>query len=171
MHAISLAQSAPMSAFQSGKSVQTNSSVTKQQPAISWLPKVIAVLGALLLIAGALIALFHPVMLVPPYDEINGAVHIYAGYLASRNLAMAVMLLVALAVPAKRWLNNLLLLLSLVQFLDAVIDVVEGRWPVAIGVMLLALVFLFAFFRSSVQEDPHLEGERLARRPTHQSES
>jgi len=134
-----------MPALQSGnKSVQTNSSLIKEQPAIGWLPKVIAVFGALLLIAGALIALFNPVMLVSPHDEINGAVHIYAGYLVSRNLAMAVMLLVALAVAAKRWLNNLLLLISLVQFLDAVIDIVEGRWPVAIGVTFLALVFLFA---------------------------
>jgi hypothetical protein len=134
-----------VSAYQSGnKSVQTNSYLAREKSAIGWLPKVIAVLGALLLIAGALIALFHPVMLVSAHDEINGAVHIYAGYLASRNLAMAVMLLAALGLSAKRLLNNLLLLVSLVQFLDAVIDVVEGRLPVAIGVMSLAVLFFVA---------------------------
>ena len=34
-------------------------------------------------------------MLVSPHDEINDAVHIYAGYLASRNMALAVMLIAA----------------------------------------------------------------------------
>ena len=114
-----------VSLSQSGdKSVQTNSSLLREKPAIGWFPKVVAVLGALLLITGALIALFHPVMLGSPHDEINGAVHIYAGYLAARNLAMAIMLLV-----------------SLVQFLDALIDVGEGRLPVAIGVIILAVLF------------------------------
>jgi hypothetical protein len=131
-----------VSAYQSGnKSVPTTSSLLREKPAIGCFPKGVAVLGALLLITGALIALFHPVMLVSPRDEINGAVHIYAGYLASRNLAMAIMLLAALGFAAKRLLNNLLLLVSLVQFLDALIDVVEGRLPVAIGVMILAVLF------------------------------
>ena len=134
-----------MFAYQSGnKSVQTNSFLVREKSAIGWLPKVIAVLGALLLIAGALIALFHPVMLVSAHDEINGAVHIYAAYLASRNLALAVMLFAALGLGAKRLLNNLLLLVSLIQLLDAVIDVVEGRWPVATGVMILAVLFFVA---------------------------
>jgi hypothetical protein len=131
-----------VSAYQSGnKSVQTTSSLLREKAAIGWFPRVVAVLGALLLITGALIALFHPIMLVSAQDEINGAVHIYAGYLASRNLAMAIMLLAALGFAAKRLLNNLLLLVSLVQFLDALIDVVEGRLPVAIGVMILAVLF------------------------------
>jgi hypothetical protein len=131
-----------VSAYQSGsKSVQTTSSLLREKPVIGWFPKVVAVLGALLLITGALIALFHPVMLVSPHDEINGAVHIYAGYLAARNLAMAILLLAALGLAAKRLLNHLLLLVSLVQFLDAVIDVVEGRFPVAVGVMILAVLF------------------------------
>jgi hypothetical protein len=131
-----------VSAYQSGnKSVPTTSSLLREKPAISWFPKVVAELGTLLLITGALIALFHPVMLVSPHDEINGAVHIYADYLASRNLAMAIMLLAALGLAAKRLLNNLMLLVSLVQFLDALIDVVEGRLPVAIGVMILAVLF------------------------------
>ena len=134
-----------MSAYQSGnKSVQANSPLAREKSANAWLPKVIAALGTLLLIAGALIALFHPVMLVSPRDEINGAVQVYAGYLASRNLAVAFMLLAALGFGAKRLLSYLLLLLSVIQLLDAVIDVVEGRWPVAAGVMVLAVLFFIA---------------------------
>jgi len=56
-------------------------------------------------------------------------------------VALAIMLLAALGFAAKRLLNNLLLLVSLVQFLDALIDVGEGRLPVAIGVIILAVLF------------------------------
>src|SRR5450631_3098515 len=108
---------------------------------IPWWVRLIVILGAILTTMGAVIALVHPEMLVSPHDEINGAVHIYAGYLAARNLAMAIMLLAALGFAAKRLLNNLLLLVSLVQFLDALIDVGEGRLPVAIGVIILAVLF------------------------------
>jgi hypothetical protein len=54
------------------------------------------------------------------------------------------MLFAALGLGAKRLLNNLLLLVSLIQLLDAVIDVVEGRWPVAAGVVVLAVLFFGA---------------------------
>ena len=134
-----------MSAYESGsKSVQANSSLVREKSAIGWWPKAIAVLGALLLAAGALIALFHPAMLVSAHDEINGAVHIYAGYLASRNLALAIMLIAALRLGAKGMLNNLLLLVALIQLLDAVMDVIEGRWPVVAGVVVLAMLFFIA---------------------------
>jgi len=134
-----------MSVSESGsKGVPANSSLGSEKSAIGWWPKAIAVLGALLLTAGAVIALFHPVLLVSTQDEINGAVHVYAGYLASRNLALAIMLLVALGFGAKSMLNNLLLLVALIQLLDAVMDVIEGRWPVATGVVVLAVLFFIA---------------------------
>ena len=65
--------------------------------ALPWWLRTIVVVGALLMATGAFIALLHPVLLVSPHDEINGAVHIYAGYLASRNLGLAIMLLVAMS--------------------------------------------------------------------------
>jgi hypothetical protein len=37
-----------------------------------------------------------------------------------------------------------LLLVALIQLLDAVMDVVEGRWPVAAGVAVLAVLFFIA---------------------------
>jgi hypothetical protein len=134
-----------MSAHESGsKRVQANSSLVREKSAIGWWPRAIAILGALLLAAGAVIALFHPAMLVSGRDEINGAVHIYAGYLASRNLALAIMLVAALLFGAKGMLSNLLLLVALIQLLDAVMDVIEGRWPVAAGVAVLAVLFFIA---------------------------
>ena len=96
--------------------------------ALPWWLRTIVVVGALLMVTGAFIALLHPVLLVSPHDEINGAVHIYAGYLASRNFGLAIMLLVAMSLRGRGMLNTLILLTAFIQVLDAGIDCVEGRW-------------------------------------------
>jgi hypothetical protein len=114
------------------------------EPAIPLWLGLIVVLGALLTAMGAVIALVHPVMLVSPHDEINGAVHIYAGYLAARNIALALMLVALLCIGARRALGNLMVLIGLIQLLDTSMDVVEGRWAVAPGVMVFGVVFLIA---------------------------
>jgi hypothetical protein len=92
--------------------------------------------------AGAFIALLHPVLLVSPHDDINGAVHIYAGYLFSRNLAIAVMLLIALSLRASATLNTLMLLTGFIQLLDAIVDCFEVRWAIVPGIAVLGLLFL-----------------------------
>src|SRR5664279_780262 len=61
----------------------------------TWVSLVVLV-GALLTAIGAVIALVNPAMLAAPHIEINGAVHIYAGYLAARNFALAFMLVALL---------------------------------------------------------------------------
>ena len=119
----------------------------KTAPAItSWL-WIVVLLGALLLGAGGVIALVRPAMLVSPRDEINAAVHIYAGYLAARNLALALLLLVALSLRARAALSTLMLLVACIQFLDAIIDVQEGRWIIIPGVVVLGLLFLIGSCR------------------------
>ena len=87
--------------------------------------------------AGGIIALLNPAMLVSPNDSINNAVHVYAGYLASRNLCLAAMLLVLLAMRSTRALGNLVLLTAFIQL-------VEGRWPIVPGVLVLDLFFFLA---------------------------
>ena len=116
-----------------------------------WL-RTVVILGALLMAIGAVLAVIHPAMLVSPHDEINGAVHIYAGYLASRNLAMAILLIVLLSLSAKRALSNLMFLVALIQLLDACIDCAEARWPIIPGVLILGLIFLFA--AAKLSSDP-----------------
>ena len=118
-------------------------------PAMPWWISVVVILGALLLAAGAAIALLHPAMLVSPNDQINGAVRIYAGYLASRNLALAIALALLLSLQARRTLSSLMLVVALVQLLDACMDCAEGRWMVAPGVLVIGVVFLFAASRLS----------------------
>ena len=114
------------------------SAITDRVPLL-W--SVIIVFGALLMAAGAVIALLHPAMLVSPHDEINGAVHIYAGYFASRNAAFAIMLLTLLALRARVPLGNLMVLIAFVQFIDAFIDCAEGRWTIVPGVLILGILF------------------------------
>ena len=109
--------------------------------ALPWWLRTIVVVGALLMVTGAFIALLHPALLVSPHDEINGAVHIYAGYLASRNLGLAIMLLVAMSLRDRAMLNTLILLTAFIQMLDAGIDCVEGRWAIVPGVVVFGLLF------------------------------
>jgi len=114
-----------------------------------WWVRMIVVLGALLMTAGAMIALVHPALLVSPHDEINGAVHIYAGYLAARNFGLALMLVAAMSFRSRGTLNTSMLLTALIQMLDAGIDCVEGRWAVVPGVIIFGLLFLVGAARLS----------------------
>ncbi len=117
--------------------------------ALPWWLQTIVLLGALLMGAGALIALLNPAMLVSPHDEINAAVHVYAGYLFSRNAALAILLVASMIFRAKGTLNTLILLTAFVQLLDAAVDCMEGRWAIVPGVLVFGLLFLLASARLS----------------------
>jgi hypothetical protein len=114
-----------------------------------WWLIAVAVLGAILMAIGGVIALIHPAMLVSPKDEINGAVQIYAGYFAARNLALAIMLIAALSMRTKALLNHLMLFAGVIQLFDTVLDCVEGRWTILPGVIILALLFFAASWKLS----------------------
>jgi hypothetical protein len=114
-----------------------------------WWLQAIVLLGALLMAAGALIALLDPVMLVSPHENINAAIHIYAGYLFSRNAALAVFLVVSVLIRARGTLNILVLLTAFIQSLDAAVDCMEGRWVIVPGVVVFGLLFLLASARLS----------------------
>ena len=115
--------------------------------AFPWWLQTIVLLGALLMGAGALIALLNPAMLVSPHDEINAAVHVYAGYLFSRNAALAILLVASMIRRAKGTLNTLILLTAFVQLLDAAVDCMEGRGVLVPGVLIFGLLFLLASAR------------------------
>ena len=123
--------------------------------------RAVVVLGAVLMATGAVLALVRPQMLVSPHDEINGAVRIYAGYLTSRNLTIALMLLAALALRTRNMLNSLILLTGFVQALDAVVDIAEGRWVIVPGVAVLAVLFFLAAARLSGYPFWRVEAWRL----------
>jgi hypothetical protein len=137
-----------MSSFKGGRNSGAAQSIAISRP-IGWWPPAVVLLSIVLTAMGGMIALVHPVMLVSPHDEINGAVHIYAGYLAARNLALAGMLLALLILGARRALGNLVAIVGLIQLLDGCMDVAEGRWVVAPGVAVLGLILLIAAARFS----------------------
>jgi hypothetical protein len=132
-----------------GAGISSSASSTWANAPIPLAVRAVVVLGALLLMIGTGVALFHPVLLVSPRDEINGAVHIYAGYFASRNLGLAIVLLIALAFRAKTALGSLLIFAGAIQWIDAVMDCVEQRWAVAPGVTILGTIFFLAAMRLS----------------------
>jgi hypothetical protein len=107
----------------------------------------IVALCAFLMALGAVVALFNPAMLVAKGEEINGAVRVYAGYLFSRNLVIAAMLLGTLLIRARGALGNMMVLAALIQLLDAVLDGAEARWILVPGVLALGLALLFGAFR------------------------
>jgi hypothetical protein len=109
----------------------------------------IVVVGAVLMAAGAVIAEVNPQMLVAPNTAIDSATHVYAAYLVSRNLVLAVMLLAALASRAKPVLHTLLVAVAFIQIADAVLDALEGRWPIVPGVFVLGILFFIAAARIS----------------------
>jgi hypothetical protein len=142
----------PMSEMQTADQVSLANSHPEPLPATTafpWWLQTIVLLGALVMGTGALIALLSPAMLVSPHDEINAAVHVYAGYLFSRNAALAILLVGSLIFRAKGTLNTLILLTAFVQFLDVAVDCMEGRWVIVPGVLIFGLLFLLASARLS----------------------
>jgi hypothetical protein len=114
-----------------------------------WWVTAIVIVGSLLLIVGAIVALLRPQMLLSPSEAVTPAVRVYAGYLVSRNLALGLMLLSALRLRTRLPLHSLMVLYALVQLLDVVMDVIEHRWTVVPGIVVLALLFLLGASRLS----------------------
>jgi hypothetical protein len=101
------------------------------------------------MITGAYFALFQPQMLLSPNQQITQGVHTYAGYLVSRNLALGVLLLVALSLRALGALSTLMVLYAFIQLLDACNDGFEGRWAIVPGISILGVLFLIGAARIS----------------------
>jgi hypothetical protein len=114
-----------------------------------WWVTAFVMVGSLLLIAGAMLALLRPQMLLSPDQPVTPAVRVYAGYLVSRNLALALMLLSALRAGGRVTLHGMMVLYALVQLLDAVMDVIEHRWTLLPLIIVLALLFLVGACRLS----------------------
>jgi hypothetical protein len=107
-----------------------------------------AVLAAALLVTGGVLALVKPAMLAGPQAAGNDAVRIFAGYIASRNLSIALVLLGGLLLRRQQLVAAALLLVGFVQYADALFDAIEGRWPIVPGVLLLGTLFLLAAAKS-----------------------
>jgi hypothetical protein len=96
------------------------------------------------LIAGALISLWHPILLVSPHDEINPAVRVFAAYTFSRDLGLAIVLVTALRLRARATLNGMLLLTGFIQMLDAFTDCLDHRWAIVPAAVVIGALFFLA---------------------------
>ena len=122
-----------------------------------WWLTVIVILGAVLTAAGAVLAIFAS------GEHLNTAGHDYADYFITRNLAVAAMLLVTLALRSRRVLAALMILTALIQFLDAVTAIATGRLGLVPIDLIFAAVFTYGAARLSGQR-PWLP-RRAARKP------
>jgi hypothetical protein len=123
-------------------------------PDVSLWVKILASIGALLLGAGAAIAYANPGMLLAPHAEVSEAVRVYAGYLVSRNAALALGLLGAVLFRLRTLLGTMLLLVGAIQIFDACINALEGRWTLVPGVTVLGILFLLGATRARPIFDP-----------------
>jgi len=89
----------------------------------------------------------RPAMLAGPGAALSPAAHIFAGYFAARSFVLACFLGVLFAIRAHRVLGQLLTIVGVIQLADAVMDCMEGRWPVVPGVIVLGVLFLLAAAR------------------------
>jgi hypothetical protein len=121
------------------------------QPPPRWVG-VAVVLVALLFAAGAIIALARPALLVTSGADIDEAAHVYAGYTASRDVVLAVALLVLLVIRARQVLAGVLVLAALIQAVDIVVDASSGRLVLVPGLAVVGALMLAT-------------ATRLARRP------
>lgn len=101
----------------------------------SWWLVGIVVLGALLTAAGGLLAIH------PTGEHLDTAGRNYAEYFLTRNIALAVLLLLMLGLRARRTLAGLMILTALIQTLDAITATATGR----LGLVPIDLVFAAAF--------------------------
>lgn len=108
-----------------------------------WWLTAIVILGALLIATGAVLAIFAS------GEHLNTAGQNYADYFITRNVALAVMLLVMLTLRARRVLAALMILTALIQFLDAVTAIATGRLGLVPIDLAFAAVFAFGAARLS----------------------
>ncbi|GAC1393695.1 MAG: hypothetical protein NVS4B11_07020 [Ktedonobacteraceae bacterium] len=111
-----------------------------------WWISIAVILGALLTATGAVISKVDPTMLTNG-GPITDAARVYADYLFARNLPLAVMLLLLLAMRAWRMLAEFMVLTSLIQVVDVVNDLVRGDFLIIPGLLVFAIVFLIGAWR------------------------
>jgi hypothetical protein len=113
---------------------------TRPPPAVRpwpWWLTAIIIVGAALTATGATLAIFAT------GEHLNAAGRNYADYFITRNLAIAAMLLVTLALRARRILAALMTLTALIQILDAITATATSRLGLVPIDLAFAAVFLF----------------------------
>ena len=119
------------------KDLKTPQSVRR----IPWWVAIVVILGALLTITGAVISKLNPTMLTDG-SPMTDAIRVYADYVFARNLPLAIMLLLLLALRARQMLAGFMVLIALIQIVDVLNDLARGDFLLIPGLLVFAIVFL-----------------------------
>src|SRR5216683_4001259 len=113
---------------QSDDSVQADNLRTPQSVVrIPLWVSIVVILGAVLTATGAVISKVDPTILTNG-GSMTGAARVYADYMFARNLPLAVMLLLLLALRVRRMLAGFMVLIALIQFVDIIDDLARGAF-------------------------------------------
>ncbi|HEY4389628.1 MAG TPA: hypothetical protein VGN34_34740 [Ktedonobacteraceae bacterium] len=113
---------------------------------ILWWVSVIVILGALLLLAGAVISKVAPTMLTDG-RVVTEAARVYTDYFFARNLPLAVLLLLLLAIRARKMLAGFMVLVALIQIVDVINDLMRGAFLLVPGLLVFAIVFFLGAWK------------------------
>jgi hypothetical protein len=146
----------------SNPSAQSQTNDFKASPSVVRFPlwmSIVVILGALLTVTGAVIAKVDPTLLTGGGAGTETA-RVYADYLFARNLALAVMVLLLLAIRARRMLAGFMVLIALIQLIDVGDDLARGDWLLIPGLLVFASVFLLGAWRLFGQAIWHVDAWR-----------
>jgi hypothetical protein len=146
--------------IQSDGSTQANDlrtplSVVRIPPWVS----IVVIIGAVLTATGAVISKVDPTLLTNG-NPMTDAARVYADYMFARNLSLAVMLLLLLALRAKRILAGFMVLTTLIQFIDVIDDLARGAFLLVPGLLVFAIVFLIGAWQLFGQAVWHIDAWR-----------
>src|SRR5690348_1007357 len=102
---------------------------------------VIVIIGAVLLLVGALVSKVDPTLLTN-HSPMTDSARVYADYTFARDLALAVMLLFLLFVRARRMLAGFMVLVAFIQIIDILDDLARGTFVLIPGLLVFAILFL-----------------------------
>ena len=113
---------------------------------VARLVDIVVVLGAALMAAAGLTGIFAPQVFLTAVGvsgvSVNAGTEVFARYTGTRDVALAVTLLILVAVRSRRVLAGLVVATALANALDCALDLVAQRWPAAPGPFLVAVLYL-----------------------------
>jgi hypothetical protein len=140
-------------------SIPSQTDDLKTPPSVVRFPfwvSIVVILGTLLTLTGAVISKLDPTLLTngSPMTE---AARVYADYTFARNLALAVMVLLFLAIRARLMLAGFMVLIALIQLFDVGDDLARGEWLLIPGLLVFASMFLLGARRLLGQAVWHVD--------------
>ena len=143
-------------------SIPSQTDDLKTSPSVVRFPlwvSIVVILGALLTVTGAVIAKVDPALLTNGSPVTETAL-IYADYTFARDLALAAMVLLLLAIRARRMLAGFMVLVAFIQLIDIADDLARGDWLLIPGLFVFAIVFLLGARRLLGQAVWHVDAWR-----------